>query len=142
MPRTTRKETKGPAMQSVEQVWLAGLGALATAEDEGTKLFHTLVKRGEGFEKESRQRLRRAMTRSRARIDEVRDATLGRVEAGFDDGVDAVLGRFGVPTRRDMNRLTKRVETLTVAVQKSRAPARRRTPTRKAPSVKEVPPTS
>lgn len=138
MPRTTKKETKAPVRQSVEQVWLAGLGALATAEDEGVRLFHTLVKRGEGFEKESSRRMRKAMTRTRERIDDVRAATLGRVETRFDDGVDAVLGRLGVPTRRDVNRLTRRVETLTDAVQKSRAPARRRVTKRRAAAPPEV----
>lgn len=34
------------------QVWLAGLGALATAEQEGSDLFQTLVKRGQNLESE------------------------------------------------------------------------------------------
>ena len=36
---------------NAEKVWMAGLGALATAEEEGGKLFRGLVKKGESFEK-------------------------------------------------------------------------------------------
>jgi poly(hydroxyalkanoate) granule-associated protein len=139
MPRTTKKETKTPALQSVEQVWLAGLGALATAEDEGTKMFRTLVRRGEGFEKDSRARLRKAMTRTRAQVDDLRETTLGRMETRIEGGVDTVLGRIGVPTRRDLAKLTRRVESLTDAVQKSRTPTRRRTPRRKAAAAETTP---
>ena len=39
------------------KVWLAGLGALATVEEEGTKLFNRLVDRGQEFEEERRSRL-------------------------------------------------------------------------------------
>ena len=38
------------AIEYARQVWLAGLGALAKAEKEGSKLFDTLVQRGEELE--------------------------------------------------------------------------------------------
>ena len=55
MAQTTRRNGGTPAMrESVEQVWLAGLGALALTEEEGSKFFRALVKKGEGIEKRSR----------------------------------------------------------------------------------------
>ena len=39
---------------SSRQIWLAGLGAFAKAQQEGTKLFDALVTRGEGLEARTR----------------------------------------------------------------------------------------
>jgi len=56
---TTQKKTstisRSEALQEEltkrgRNVWLAGLGALATVESEGNKLFRWLVERGEKFE--------------------------------------------------------------------------------------------
>ena len=40
-------ETAGTVKESVQSVFLAGLGALSLAEEEGSKLFKKLVKKGE-----------------------------------------------------------------------------------------------
>ena len=37
--------------ETTHKVWLAGLGALSVAEEEGTKLFSNLVDKGRKFEK-------------------------------------------------------------------------------------------
>ena len=39
------------------EIWLAGLGALSMVEEEGVKLFNTLVSKGEAWEKEGRKQL-------------------------------------------------------------------------------------
>ena len=36
--------------KSAHRIWLAGLGALSAAEEEGSKLFHMLVDRGTEYE--------------------------------------------------------------------------------------------
>jgi poly(hydroxyalkanoate) granule-associated protein len=96
-------------------VWLAGLGALATVEEEGNKLFRRLVERGESFEKERRQELKAAGEEARRQRDE---ALAQLEEAGEEtqslllDTVNAALERFGVPTRNEVDRLSKKVETL------------------------------
>lgn len=135
--KVTKKTEKPTAMarQSVEQVWLAGLGALAVAENEGSRLFRNLVKKGETFDKQSRARLQKAVDRTLERVTDARTATVGRIEDRFDDGVSAVLGRLGVPTKRDIAALTRRVETLTHAVEKKRiATPRKRAPRRTTPT--------
>ena len=100
-------------------VWLAGLGALATVEEEGNKLFTRLVERGEQFEKERRKELKAASEKAR----EQRDEALAQIEeAGEEtqslllDTVNTALERFGVPTRNEVDRLSKKVETLSQQV--------------------------
>lgn len=100
-------------------VWLAGLGALATVEEEGNKLFKRLVERGEQFEEERREELKAASEKAR----EQRDEALAQIEeAGEEtqsllmDTVNTALERFGVPTRNEVDRLSKKVETLSEQV--------------------------
>jgi poly(hydroxyalkanoate) granule-associated protein len=100
-------------------VWLAGLGALATVEEEGTKLFSRLVDRGEDFEEERRKELEEASEKAR----EQRDEALAQIEEASEetqsllmDTVSTALERFGVPTRNEVDRLADKVETLTEQV--------------------------
>jgi len=102
-------------------VWLAGLGALATVEEEGNKLFNRLVDRGEDFEEERREELKAASEKAR----EQRDEALSQIEeAGEEtqsllmDTVNTALERFGVPTRNEVDRLSEKVEKLSKQVDK------------------------
>jgi poly(hydroxyalkanoate) granule-associated protein len=58
-------------MESAQQIWLAGLGAFAKAQDEGGKLFETLIREGSSLEQKTR-------TLATGKVDEVR----GAVETG------------------------------------------------------------
>ncbi len=105
--------------ESAHDVWLAGLGALAMASEEGNQLFHRLVKRGESIDKLNRTRVTHLKARARDLRDDAR-AAMGRLAGPIDGGVSRVLHRLGVPTHREILALTKRVEDLTRAVEKSR----------------------
>jgi len=100
-------------------VWLAGLGALATVEEEGSKLFSRLVDRGKAFEDDRRHDLEAASEKAR----EQRDEALEHIEVATDetrtlitDTVNRALERFGVPTRSEVDRLSDRVEGLSKQV--------------------------
>jgi poly(hydroxyalkanoate) granule-associated protein len=101
------------------EVWLAGLGALATVEEEGSKLFGRLVDRGAEFEEERRKKLKEAGEKAREQGDEA----LAQIEEASEetqsllmDTVNTALERFGVPTRSEVDRLSERVESLTKQV--------------------------
>ena len=128
MPANSKKTNNArieTLRQPVEKIWLAGLGALALTEEEGTRLFKSLVKRGAGFEKDTRALLDQAVETTKAAPGEI----VTRLESGVTDTITGVLQRIGVPTTREINALTRRVEVLTTALEGK--PARRRT-TRKA----------
>jgi len=115
-----RKKARGPDLsEAAHNVWLAGLGAFATAGQEGEKLFHTLVSRGRKFEKTSENQVEKAGAAVRDTVKEVRrrtGKTLGGIQAAIDDGVTSALHRLGVPTRDEIAALSKKVEKLTRAV--------------------------
>ena len=114
MPKNRVKDLTGEMTEAARRIWLAGLGALAAAEEEGSKLFKTLVDRGEEFEKRTRPKVRRTVEKAGGKVKDAWE----KVGTSFDERVAGVLKRLGVPTRRDLDRLTGQVERLGVAVEK------------------------
>ena len=102
-------------VDNAHQIWLAGLGAVATAQEEGGKLFKSLVEKGEDFEKLGKDKVdqaKGAVTGVKV-VAESYWETFGRT---VDDQMTAVIHRIGVPTKDEIEALTKKVEDLTVAV--------------------------
>jgi poly(hydroxyalkanoate) granule-associated protein len=104
-------------------VWLAGLGALATVEEEGSKLFNRLVDRGKDFETERREELKEVSEEVSEKARKQRDEALSQLEEAGEETqsllletVNSALERFGVPTRSEVDRLADRVETLSEQV--------------------------
>lgn len=123
--KTIQKDLK----ESVNKVWLAGLGALSAAEEEGSKLFKSLVEKGETYQKRSEERLEDVKQRVEEATDTAKEranSAFDKVEEKIDDMVAAALRRAGVPSRDEIATLTKRVEELTAVVDKLK-PARRTT---------------
>jgi poly(hydroxyalkanoate) granule-associated protein len=111
----SRESLRNELTKRGREVWLAGLGALATVEEEGTKLFGQLVDRGKQFEEERRQELEEATEKAR----EQGDQALSQLEEAGEETqslllntVNAALERFGVPTRNEVDHLSEKVETL------------------------------
>jgi poly(hydroxyalkanoate) granule-associated protein len=125
MARKNGKKTNAIPMikDRAQQIWLAGLGAFAMAGEEGGRLFKNLVKKGEVMEKHNKQRLEQVLTKAEKVQERVQgDArhALTRITRPFEDGVDNAMHRLGVPTRKEIQMLTKRVEELTRVVQKGK----------------------
>ena len=88
------------------RIWLAGLGSFGMAQEEGTKMFESLVAEGERVVQE----------RTDERITEVRERAMGawdKLGKVFDERVGRALHSVNVPTRKDVDTLTRRVAELT-----------------------------
>jgi poly(hydroxyalkanoate) granule-associated protein len=96
--------------ESATQIWLAGLGAFSKAEQEGAKMFEALVAEGEKFQERTDGRL--------AEMREKATDTWNKVEKVFDDRVARALHVFNVPSRKEIDVLSKRVHELTVITKK------------------------
>jgi len=98
---------------SAQQIWLAGLGAFAKAQEEGGKVFDALVKEGETIQARTRK-----MTDEKIAVVAGKAAgTWDRLEQVFEDRVSRALGSLGVPSKKDIDKLSKRVVELTAVVQ-------------------------
>jgi poly(hydroxyalkanoate) granule-associated protein len=123
-----KKAKKGQLRESAEQVWLAGLGALATAEEEGGKAFKSLVHKGERYQKSFKKPVGDAKKKVEGTVKEVRgraETTWKKVEHAFDHQVTMALHRLGVPTRKEIADLTQRVEKLTRKLEGAPAKAKK-----------------
>lgn len=111
--------------ESAHEIWLAGLGAFALAGEEGGRLFKQLVKKGEGMEKINKTRITHLVSRAEGLQGDARTA-VARLTTPIEAGMTNAMHRLGVPTRREIATLTKRVEELTRVVSKGRAKKVRR----------------
>lgn len=106
------------------EVWLAGLGAIASVEEEGEKLFGTLVQKGAELEKKGEESINAAVAdvkgQVKAEIKKVEDKvdeTVVSVTGVFEKNVSTVLEKFGVPTATEVKDLIGKVESLTKKVE-------------------------
>ena len=106
-------------MDSAQQIWLAGLGAFAKAQEEGGKLFDSLVKEGAALDAKTRKFTEGRMDEMRGNVestfDRVRERsqeTWDKLEKAFEARVARAMARHGVPDHEEMKTLTLRVEEL------------------------------
>jgi poly(hydroxyalkanoate) granule-associated protein len=93
---------------SANQIWLAGLGAFAKAQDEGSKLFESLVKEGEEIESRTKRAAEEKVDIAKNKTSDTWD----KLEQVFEERVSRALSRLGVPTNDDIQSLSKRIEEL------------------------------
>lgn len=99
--------------ESTQQIWLAGLGAYAKAQEEGGKIFEALVQEGEALQTRTRQ----SADEKIAAMTDKTTGTWGRLEQVFEDRVARAVASLGIPTRKDIDKLSKRMAELTEVVQ-------------------------
>lgn len=110
------KRAQRELKESAQKIWLAGLGALSVAEQEGAKMFDRLVERGREFEGRGKERMEEA----RGKVHEA----ASDVEERIDEKVASALRRFGVPSRDEIRELTRRVEELNAKIERLTAEER------------------
>lgn len=120
--------------ESAHEIWLAGLGAFALAGEEGGKLFGQLVKKGEGLEKMNKARINNLVHRAGDLQGDAKQA-VARITTPIESGMTNAMHRLGVPTRKEIATLTKRVEELTRVVAKSKTRGKKSRRTTKAAPV-------
>jgi poly(hydroxyalkanoate) granule-associated protein len=98
------------------EVWLAGLGALSRLEEEGDKVFQTLIERGKDYEDKRREQIEQTTEDLRDQqqsftedVTERLDNATKSVEKAVSDTLSGTLGRLGVPTQDEVRGLSRRV---------------------------------
>ena len=109
------------------QIWLAGLGAFARAQDEGSKFFETLVQEGQAVDArmkktadETIEPMKSGVEIMKGKVEEMRERATGawnKLEEVFQSRVARALHRLGVPTREDIQQLFQQVDLLSKNIQ-------------------------
>lgn len=111
------------ARKSVDQIWHAGLGAFARAQQEGGELFSKLVHEGMAIQKRTQHMAEEQFSGMTNTISKMADnlgkqasGSLGKLETAIEDRVAQALENIGVPTRADIKNLGKQISDLQHAV--------------------------
>ena len=104
--------------QSAQQIWQAGLGAFAKAQQEGNKVFESLVKEGSKWQEttlEAQTKVAEAAAKASAMANEMGQRAshqFDRLEGIFEERVAKALHHLGLPDAQDMAQLQARVRAL------------------------------
>lgn len=132
----------GTVKDSAQQIWLAGLGAFAKAQEEGSKVFEALVKEGIGMQRKTQAAAAEA-TSKMASMANLAGGLGARPAAGpwdkleniFEERVAKAMAKLGAPSAQDLEALTARIEELSQQVQAlSRPAAAKAAPQERAPA--------
>jgi poly(hydroxyalkanoate) granule-associated protein len=139
------KNTAKAVMEQAEQIWLAGLGAFAKAQEQSGKFYETLVKEGAVLEKATRkltgtkvEDVRGMVENTVSQVKERASDTWDRLEQVFENRVSKALGTLGIPGRVELEQLAKRVDELSKAVRALDASNRSQTTAKKPAAAKPV----
>ena len=100
------------------QIWLAGLGAFARAEEEGSGFFDALVEAGREVERHTKDKTESRVEEIKERVRHHTGETMEKMEKAFDDRLNKALSKLGIPNKREVESLQKRVQELTAALDK------------------------
>ncbi|WP_422844109.1 phasin family protein [Acidovorax sp. M2(2025)] len=137
---------------SAQQIWLAGLGAFSKAQEEGGKVFEALVKEGLTIQRKTQAAAEEKITEATSRVTSMANDIGSRAQGQwdkleniFEDRVAKALSKLGVPSARDLQALTARVDALSKgpkpAATKTAAakPGAKSAAAKKAPAKKAAP---
>ncbi len=121
--KTDDKQLANAVRTSAQQIWQAGLGAFAKAQEEGGKVFTKLVKEGTDLQKRTQKLAEDRVSDVTGTVTKMADGvskqatgSWDKLEQVFEDRVSRALVSMGVPTQKDIQMLTQRVEELSKAV--------------------------
>jgi len=107
--KDSTKKLQDELADSAHRIWLAGLGALSAAQEEGSKVFDRLVERGKDVESKGKDQAGKAREKA-----ENAWSTMGDK---VDEKLTAAMNRLGVPTRDEIRNLTQKIEELNAKVE-------------------------
>lgn len=112
----TEEEVKerepNPFTEAARTVLLASIGAVALAQDEVEDFVDRLVERGELAEKDGRKLVKDLMESRKQKAQDAR----GEMGDELENRIEDVLHRLNVPTKRDIDALSRKITALSQKV--------------------------
>lgn len=116
----------GAVKESAQQIWLAGLGAFAKAQEEGGKVFETLVKEGLSIQRKTQsvaeEKISSATNKMATMATDIQSKAghqWDKLENIFEERVAKALNKLGVPSAKDVEALAARIDELNRNVKKN-----------------------
>jgi poly(hydroxyalkanoate) granule-associated protein len=110
---------------SAQQIWLAGLGAFSKAQEEGGKVFESLVREGVAIQRKTQtvaeEKLSEATSRMAGMANDISSKASGqwdKLESIFESRVAKAMNKLGVPSSKDIDVLVAHSDELNRSVAK------------------------
>ncbi|MEO7241646.1 MAG: phasin family protein [Variovorax sp.] len=126
-PGTSGSSTSGKTdriKESAHDIWLAGLGAFAKAQQEGVKAFEALVKDGMGLQKKTQAAAEEGLNHAQSRMSGMANeigakaaGQWGKLEGIFEDRVARALEKLGMPSAAEVRMLKTRLDVLSAEIE-------------------------
>jgi len=120
----------GSVKDSAQQIWLAGMGAFSKAQEEGGKVFESLVKEGMSLQRKTQAVAEEKIGAVTSKMSDMAgdvQAKAGqhwdKLESIFEERTAKALNKLGVPSAKDVQALTERIDALSAQVAKLAKPA-------------------
>ena len=115
----------GAVKESAQQIWLAGLGAFAKAQEGGGKVYESLMKEGLSMQRKTQAAAEEKISEATSKmanmagdIQSKAGQQWDKLENIFEDRVAKALNKLGVPSAKDVDALIARIDELNKSVQK------------------------
>jgi poly(hydroxyalkanoate) granule-associated protein len=122
----------GTVKESAQQIWLAGLGAFAKAQEEGGKVFESLVKEGLSMQRKTQsaaeEKISEATSKMASMATDIGSRAQGqwdKLENIFEERVSKAMAKLGVPSAKELETLKARIAALEGRSGRTAAPARK-----------------
>ncbi|MDO9406410.1 MAG: phasin family protein [Polaromonas sp.] len=119
------------ARDAGQQIWLAGLGAFARAQEEGGKVFETLVKEGLSIQRKTQAVAEEKLSEATAHMTSMATDLQNRaghpfdkLENIFEERVAKALDRLAYPSAAELQSLVARMDALEKTTAKGAVTAR------------------
>lgn len=96
-----------PMAELLRKVMLAGIGAAVLAQEEAESFIHKLIEKGELAEKDGRILMK-----------DLREKRMQKTEEQLDKRISAIIERMKIPTKSDIETLSKKITELSKKVDK------------------------
>jgi poly(hydroxyalkanoate) granule-associated protein len=115
----TPSPATGLIQDSAQQIWLAGLGAFAKAQEEGSKVFQGLVKEGLDLQRQTKEAAEEKLAEAASKLRSMAEASnlsvsnlnakaaqpWDKLESIFEERVAKALMHLGTPSREEFEAL-------------------------------------
>lgn len=107
-----KREERSQLLEAARRILLAGIGAVALAQDEVEDFVDKLVERGEIAEKDGKKLVREIIEKRKERT--------GKFEEELGKRVEEVLARMNIPSKTDINTLNEKITAIENKIEASK----------------------
>lgn len=119
-----KKKPIKEAVDSAQQLWNAGVGAITKAQEESNRVLENLVKEGHDMQERTVKFADQKVGEVTGKVSKLAGSVSSKatqqwdkLEQVFEERVARALGRLGVPTNKDVQQLSERIDQLSSVIQ-------------------------